>query len=71
MIISTASWGWPQWVMLIALFLGFAIQAAQHGKPRLDTSNKLAPEPEKYSGFAGLARMMLWLFILGAGGFFS
>lgn len=68
MNIDTSAWGWPQWAMLILLFLGFAIRASLHGKPMIDKETK---EPEKYNGFVGAGRFALMLFILTAGGFFA
>lgn len=65
--ISTATWGWPQWVALILMSIAFMIQAANHGKPRLDNEK----EPEKYNGFSATFRFAMWVFILSAGGFFS
>lgn len=69
MFIDTAPWGWPQWAILIMLFLGFATAAGNHGKPKLDFQDKT--QPEKWNAFVALGKVALWGFILTAGGFFS
>jgi len=54
-------WGWPQWAVMILMFLGAAVQAAVHGKPRTDSFN----------GFVALTRFSLFMFLLICGGFFA
>lgn len=67
----TASWGWPQWTLLILLFLSFAIKASQHGKEKLETVGERKGLPERYNGFLAIGAFALWMFILIAGGFFA
>lgn len=67
MNIDTSGWGWPQWTVLILLFLQLALTAGQHGKPRLDPNG----DPEKYNGFIALTRFAMLLFLLIAGGFYA
>jgi hypothetical protein len=71
MIIETASWGWPQWTLLILMFLGFIYHAGQHGNERLETAGVRKGQPERYNAFMKLASSALLLFILIAGGFFQ
>ena len=59
MIDITANWHWPQWAIVILLFTGFILKSARHGK-----------EAPAHNGFAAIARIMLWTFILVSGGFF-
>lgn len=54
-------WGWPQWTVLILMFVGLAIQTAFHGKPRTDNFN----------GFGAIVRFSLFMFLLIFGGFFA
>lgn len=68
MHIDTSHWGWPQWAMLVLLFLGLALHTVNHGKPKID---KETHEPEEYNGFVGLVRFCLFLFVLIAGGFYA
>lgn len=62
----TANWGWPQWVLLILMFLSLVYHCARHGEERKDKG-----EPEKFSGFVAMTRFALMMFILIAGGFFA
>lgn len=68
MHIDLASWGWPQWTVLILMFLGLTYRAANHGKPMID---KATGKPEEHNAFIGFCRFLLWGFILTAGGFFA
>ena len=68
---DTSVWAWPQWTILVLLFLGFLITASQHGRPRVQLSGPDKGKPEEYNGFTSIARFALWMFVLVAGGFFS
>lgn len=61
------AWDWPQWTLAIMMFLGLAIDASLHGKPRVNGDD----EPEKRNFFIALCRFLLWGFVLVAGGFFG
>ncbi len=63
----TSAWEWPQWAVVILLFLGFTITATQHGKPKVLKDGA----PEMFNGFVSLGKVAMWGFILIAGGFFS
>jgi hypothetical protein len=56
----TATWGWPQWAILIMMMLYLIIGTAMHGKPR-----------PAYDGFAVCIGFAISLFILIATGFFA
>lgn len=71
MIIETATWGWPQWTILVLWFLGFGLTAMKHGQQRLVETGAHKGEPEKYNGFLALSKVALWMFVLIAGGFFA
>ena len=53
--------GWPQWTMLVLLFLAVSINATRHGQDRSG----------KYNGIAAFVWFMMWMFILICGGFFA
>lgn len=67
----TATWFWPQWTVVALLFVGFAMNATRHGKPRLVEYGADKGKPEARDGFTALARVAIWLFVLIAGGFFA
>lgn len=66
----THAWAWPQWTAVTLMFLGFLMVAAQHGKPRVQTSGEDKGKPFTYNAFVALARLALWVSILICGGFF-
>jgi hypothetical protein len=67
MNIDTGGWGWPQWTVLILMFLSLGVHASLHNKPKLDEDGN----PQKYNGFIALTRFALLLFLLIAGGFYA
>lgn len=56
----TQAWAWPQWTVLILMFLALSSEAVSHGKTKHD-----------YSFPVGVVRFCMWMFILICGGFFS
>lgn len=64
----TNNWGWPQWAILVCLFLHFLVHATNNGKPALNI-NKTGPV--EYNAFVALARVAMAVFFLACGGFFS
>ena len=56
----TATWGWPQWTILVLAAWTMIWKASRHGKPR-----------DNHSGFEGVFDFALLMFILTAGGFFA
>jgi hypothetical protein len=66
----TAQWGWPQWMLIVWMFLSFMVEAVQHGTPRLQTAGVHKGEPFDHNGFVALGKMGFIIFILIAGGFF-
>lgn len=55
-------WSWPQWSLIILMFLGLVIAAADHGKDK---------KPEKHNAFVAMCRFTLWTFLLIFGGFYA
>lgn len=64
-----ANWGWPQWIVLIMLFLALVIQCGNNGKDRVFWSGPDKGKPERYNATLGFLRFILWTFLLVAGGF--
>lgn len=60
-MIDQTVWSWPQFTMLVLMFLALAVTAAQHGKPM----------PHPYSFPMKVCNVILWLFLLTFGGFFA
>lgn len=54
------SWGWPQYTILVLMFINILLQSVNHGEGM----------NLKYNGFVGICRFMLWTFLLYCGGFF-
>ena len=67
----TASWDWPQWAIVVFIFVRFAYVSACHGNERLETSGERKGKPERYNAFAALSSSVLWLSVLICGGFFA
>jgi hypothetical protein len=67
----TATWGWPQWAILVMMVLSLMIFASKHGDERLETSGERKGKPERYNAFVAIIRFGIIMFILIAGGFFS
>lgn len=61
-------WTWPQWSVAVLLFLSLFFGATLHGKPKV---NKATREPDKYNFGISVTGVVLWLFLLTAGGFFG
>ena len=66
----TSNWDWPQWTILIMLFLSLTIAAANHGKQKLQSTGDEKGQPERHNGLLASIRFGLWVFILICGGFF-
>lgn len=60
-MIDPSTWTWPQYTILLLMFISLAIHAVQHGKP----------QPTGYSFPIKLCNAILWLFLLTFGGFFA
>ena len=60
-VISTSSWGWPQWVATATTFISLMLVATMHGAPRSGN----------YNVFASMISAGATYFILICGGFFS
>jgi hypothetical protein len=67
MSIDTALWAWPQFTVLIILFLSLIINAQKHGKLNVDKEGN----PDKVNFFTSITKVIFWLFVLIAGGFFK
>lgn len=59
---DAATWGWPQWTLLSLLFFDLVFASVMHGKPR-DNPN--------WSAFTMWFSVVLWICLLGFGGFFA
>ncbi len=71
MIIETASWGWPQWLLIVWAILRFSVGAATHNKPMIETHGEEKGQPKRYSAFTALLQVVTLLFLLVAGGFYK
>ena len=56
----TATWFWPQWVLVAIVLFNLTVAAATHGKPR-----------DNRNAFSAFIDLSVLLFILTAGGFFA
>lgn len=67
----TATWGWPQWFIVIWLFLRLGVAATYHGRDKIVSSGERKGLPERYSFPTSLMASGLLVFALIAGGFFA
>lgn len=68
---SMLQWGWPQWVVLAALaarFVGMLSEIRGEVRKAKEAGKELEPT-DKIS--ARVAFLLLWIVVLGAGGFFA
>lgn len=67
----TAAWQWPQWFAVIWMVIHFALISAKHGDPYLIEGGAKKGQPKVYSAFDALLRVVIFAFVLIAGGFFA
>lgn len=65
------SWGWPEWLLVLWMFIATLIHSAKHGKPMVHEVGEDKGKPQTYNGFTAFLRALLLLFLLVAGGFFA
>lgn len=67
----TATWGWPQWTIVIIFLLRMSMASALHGRERRETSGERKGDVERYNAFSTLIGTFVIVAVLICGGFFA
>lgn len=66
-----ATWGWPQWLVILWAVGRLTYYGLRHGQDMLQDSGENKGKPRQFNGFLALSQGVLAVLVLAAGGFFS